>query len=130
MPLYSGGLCEAVIITPALNFLAAKASVGVGKTPASTQPAPPASTPEIRACFRALLEVRVSPPTTTLPYVLPTASPNLKASRNRSPLTSLLIPEVPNIDIALELYHIYASCQPYGSEHYRPAFLRRTTNVV
>jgi hypothetical protein len=35
MPLYSGGLWEAVIMMPASNSRVIKASVGVGKTPAS-----------------------------------------------------------------------------------------------
>jgi hypothetical protein len=47
--------------------LAAKASVGVGITPASQHLEPAASKPEIKACFMASLEVLVSLPTTTLP---------------------------------------------------------------
>jgi hypothetical protein len=47
--------------------LAARASVGVGITPASEHPEPVVSSPEIRACFIASLEVLVSLPITTLP---------------------------------------------------------------
>ena len=66
IPLYWGGLCEAVIIIPASYLFAAKASVGVGITPPSQHLDPAASHPDISACFTTSLEVLVSVATKTL----------------------------------------------------------------
>lgn len=51
MPLYSGGLCDAVTITPVVNPIARvhNASAGVGRTPRSTTLTPVDTRPEAKA---------------------------------------------------------------------------------
>jgi len=83
----------------ASNFRAARASVGVGKIPASKLSPPEAVNPDTNADLTASPEVRVSRPTTTLLCILPTANPVLRAISSNSRLAILLIPDVPNNDI-------------------------------
>ena len=62
MPLYWGGLCEAVIMNPtsAPNFFTAYAHTGVGTTPASKTSTPQDIKPEINADSITSPETRVS----------------------------------------------------------------------
>ena len=68
-PLYSGGLCEAVITTPRSS--ARSATAGVGSTPASTAFPPAATTPRANASSSSGPDARVSRPTKTRPPAAP-----------------------------------------------------------
>lgn len=62
IPLYCGGLCDAVIMTPelALSWRVAYASNGVGIKPNFVTLAPPASNPATMASSTVVAVVRVS----------------------------------------------------------------------
>jgi hypothetical protein len=98
--LYSGGLCEAVIITPtsAFSILVKNAKTGVGTTSKQVTFAPAASKPETSAFSSIKPETLVSRATSTLLSLelFATARPVLAASAGvSSTLTNPRMPELP-----------------------------------
>ena len=77
-PLYSGGLCDAVITAPTSS--ASSATAGVGSTPASTAAPPADATPRANASSSSRPDARVSRPTKTRAAPAQSATP-CRASR-------------------------------------------------
>ncbi|MBA7507778.1 hypothetical protein ES706_06498 [subsurface metagenome] len=102
IPLYSGGLWEAVMMMPASHekWRMAKESTGVGVKPSLRASHPPAVSPATIACSNISLEVRLSYPTATFPSPLrcvAKANPSSNVSLGvSSRLTTPRTPKVPN----------------------------------
>ncbi len=79
-PLYSGGLCDAVIMAPPENrpVVMMYCSAGVGRMPRSSTSQPVVRSPALRAWLRASPDVLVSLPTAIVPFLIdPSAAPIL-----------------------------------------------------
>src|SRR3954468_10715866 len=101
-PLYSGGLCEAEMTTPASR--ASSATAGVGSTPPSTAFPPAATTPRTNASSSSGPEPRVSRPMKTRPrpHQRVTALPSCSTSSGVSVSpTTPRTPSVPKYVLAI-----------------------------
>ena len=100
MPLYSGGLCEAVMHTDASHpsWEPAYTMVGVGANPTSITLHPPDRMPATMARLMASAEVRWSVPTATLPLLSSDAASAIPVLRTRGGVISrLTIPRMPEV---------------------------------
>ena len=96
MPLSSGGLCDALITTPAEapRSTVVKAIAGVGSTPASSTSPPAERMPSVSASSSHTPEARGSRPTTTTARPAPWRPSTVTAARP-SPAASSAVSSVP-----------------------------------
>src|SRR4051812_22015983 len=95
-PLYSGGLCDAVITTP--RSRRSSATAGVGTTPASTAEPPADETPRTNASSSSSPDPRVSRPTKTRePAPAQSAAALPRRSTRSTVRNSPTIPRTPSV---------------------------------
>ena len=94
-PLYSGGLCDAVMTTP--RSRPSSATAGVGTTPASTAEPPADATPRANASSSSSPEPRVSRPTKTRPPPDQSADALPRRSTSSTVMNSPTMPRTPSV---------------------------------
>src|SRR4051794_38320470 len=94
-PLYSGGLCDAVITQPRSSV--SSATAGVGSTPATTALPPADAIPRARAASRSTPDARVSRPTKMRPRPLQSVAARPSRSTRSAVRSSPTTPRTPSV---------------------------------